>query len=201
MNRTDLINYFIHHRGATRYLEICTHDEQHNLVHIHCRYKAITFPKTTTNFFRDNNQDFDIIFIDGVHTEEAVLEDIACAKQSLAPGGVIILHDCMPPDAWHQREIEAYREGENWNGTVWKAALRVFNSTAFKCTLLDTDWGCGIIDAARTQIPECLMLPEHLSYELHYAWLLKYRKSVADYLRAGRGILSSGLYGELAGGI
>ena len=89
----------------------------------------------------------------------------------------------MPPDAWHQREPEAFREGENWNGTVWKAVLRVFNQSKYKCTLLDTDWGCGIIDTAQSQSPMRMDLPNELNYDLHYVLLFKYKTSVSAFLR------------------
>lgn len=183
MNRSKLINYLILQRNARRYLEISAYEEQNNLVDINCFYKRTSFPNSSEDFFLHNPEQFDIIFIDGIHTEEQVVKDILNAYPRLAINGVIILHDCMPPDAWHQREPEAYRIGENWNGTVWKAALRVFNETNYKCTLLDFDWGCGIIDTKEVQVPKCLPLPEDLSYELHYSWLLEYKKSVAVYLR------------------
>ena len=190
MNRTELINYLLAQRHGQRYLEIGVHDEQHNFAHIRCAYKVgvdikpvAIFHGTSDEFFARNHAEFDLIFIDGLHTEAQALKDIANAQRCLAPGGIIVLHDCMPPDAWHQREPEAYREGENWNGTVWKAALRVFNQTNYKCTLIDTDWGCGVIDTAQSQMPRGRALPDELIYEQHYAWLLEYRISVAAYLR------------------
>ena len=183
MIRTDLINYLIQQRGAARYLEVGVHDEQNNFVFINCGHKITTFPGNSNLFFENNDELFDIIFIDGIHTEEQTLKDIKNACQCLATDGVIVLHDCMPPDAWHQREQEAFRDGENWNGTVWKAVLRVFNESTYKCTLLNTDYGCGIIDTTLSQIPKCRELPEKLDYELHYPWLLEYQTSVAAYLR------------------
>lgn len=190
MNRTDLINHLIYQRNGTRYLEIGVNTEQQNLAHIHCAHKVgvdprpgTTFQGTSDEFFAHNQEEFDLIFIDGLHTEEQVLKDIVNACRCLATGGIIVLHDCMPPDAWHQREPEAFREGESWNGTVWKAALRVFNQSNYKCTLLDTDWGCGIIDTAHSQIPQCRELPAELDYRQHYPWLLEYKIGVATYLR------------------
>ncbi len=89
----------------------------------------------------------------------------------------------MPPDEWHQREPEEYKEGENWNGTVWKVAPRVFNETNYKCILVATDWGCGIIDTANSQSPANRKMPEELNYSLHYNWLLEYKSCVAEYIR------------------
>jgi hypothetical protein len=182
MNRTVLINHLIGQRKARRYLEISSHDAEDNFAHIHCSHKAILFPDSSTDFIA-NEEKFDIIFIDGIHTETQVLKDISVAFLKLAANGIILLHDCMPPDAWHQREPEAYKKGENWNGTAWKAVLRTFNESCYKCTLLDTDWGCGLIDTMETQVPKRLHLPETLAYEHHYTLLLEYKISVAAYLR------------------
>lgn len=183
MNHTELINFLIQQRNARRYLEISVHDEQNNFVHIQCPYKLTTFPISSDDFYSRNWEKFDIIFIDGIHTEEQTLKDISNAFSRLNTNGVIVLHDCMPPDVWHQREPDSYKKGENWNGLVWKAALRIFNETSYKCDLLDTDWGCGIIDTTKTQVAKSWQLPNNLIYEQHYPWLLEYKITVAAFLR------------------
>jgi SAM-dependent methyltransferase len=182
MNRTTLINYLIDQYSFTRYLEIGVNNEAHNFSNIRCDHKVgvdikpvSTFCGSSDDFFKINNEKFDIIFIDGLHTEQQVLQDIQNAFECLAEGGVIVLHDCLPPDCWHQREAEQFIDGEEWNGTVWKAALRVFNKIAFKCTVLDDDWGCGIIDTNKKQTPLQLDLPVELSYDEHYNLLLEYK--------------------------
>jgi predicted O-methyltransferase YrrM len=38
---------------------------------------------------------FDFVFIDGLHTAEAVAADISLASEHLSPGGLIALHDCV----------------------------------------------------------------------------------------------------------
>lgn len=188
MDRTGLINYLIHQRNAKRYLEISAHEEKNNFARINCTNKVTTFPHTSDKFFRhkavEKNKRYDIIFIDGIHTEENVLSDIAYAKLNLSDSGIIILHDCMPPDAWHQRDQSGYKPGENWNGSVWKVALQEFNVSTSKCTLVDIDWGCGVIDTAHTQVPVLRKLPPQLVYDLHYPWLLEYKMSLADYVRS-----------------
>jgi hypothetical protein len=186
MNRTELINFLLQQRNATRYLEIGVHEQQEHFANVRCAHKMYVDPHVQSGSvacFAERREKFDLVFIDGFHTEEQASTDIATAYQCLADGGVIVLHDCMPPDAWHQRAPEAFREGENWNGTVWKAALREFNRTEYKCTLLDTDWGCGVIDTAQSQLPQRRELPAELNYEQHYVWLLVYKRSVAAYLR------------------
>lgn len=190
MNKADLINYLIKQRNYKRYLEIGMHGQQHNFAHIQCCDKIHLasgstphFDESYNFFFNYSNEKFDLIFIDGIHTEDQVLKDINNAFKSLKEGGTILLHDCMPPDAWHQRGVEEFHQGENWNGTVWKAVLRIFNQTKYKCTLIDTDWGCGIIDTAMSQSPLFRDLPPDLDYEVHYKWLLGYKTSVTAFLR------------------
>lgn len=189
MTRTQLINFLVRQRNAKRYLEIGTTGKDNHFDSVDCQYRVCvsnnpgaSFRGSSNDYFRQHREKFDLIFIDGHHTEEQALKDIDNAFHRLAPGGVIIIHDCMPPDKWHQRGPEAFKEGENWTGTVWKAVLRTFNRSLYKCTLLDTDWGCGIIDTASTQTPVCRDLPEELDYAVHYEWLLTYKTSVAAYL-------------------
>ncbi len=183
MSRTDLINYLIWLRNFNNYLEISIHDEQINFTTVKCHNKLIVNGYQSNQFFKKNNKQFDIVFIDGVHTEEQALKDIKHGLFCLTKEGIIVIHDCLPPDEWHQRELEKYNAGENWNGTVWKAALRVFNDSRFHCVLLDTDWGCGIIDTSKTSKSLSIKLPQKLNYKLHFSYLLKYKKSVPTYLR------------------
>jgi hypothetical protein len=66
---------------------------------------------------------------------------------------------------------------------VWKAALRIFNTSYFNCKLLDLDWGCGIIDTSQMSEPISIELPEKLNYNMHFPYLLKYKYNVPSYLR------------------
>ena len=190
MNRTSLINYFINQYNFTRYLEIGVYNEAHNFCHIQCDHKVgvdvnpvTTFCGSSDEFFKMNNERFDLIFIDGLHTEQQVLKDIRNAFTCLTEGGVIILHDCLPASDWHQREGEQFIDGEEWNGTVWKAALRVFNETVFHCTVVNDDYGCGIIDTNKKQTPLQLNLPVNLTYDEHFPLLLRYKMESTDFLK------------------
>src|ERR1700761_5431846 len=184
MDRTQLLNYLLHQRNGTHYLEMGMDVQDHNFAQIRCEHKTFIPESDRDAFFKKTTDKFDCIFIDGLHTEDRVLLDFRYAIECLAPGGCIVLHDCMPPDAWHQREPEAYKAGENWNGTAWKAALRIFNSCTWSCTLLDMDWGCAIIDPAKNQQPRSEDLPDDLSYEEHYPVLLSYKTSSTNYIRS-----------------
>ena len=57
-----------------------------------------SFEQSTDEFFATTElTGFDLIFIDANHDSEQVLRDYNSSVSRLAPGGVIILHDCYPP--------------------------------------------------------------------------------------------------------
>jgi len=186
--RTEIINYFFTNRNYSRYLEIGVNSERSNFNQIKSKHKVGVDPKpvstyagTSDEFFQQNKETFDVIFIDGLHTEEQVAKDIASAKKCLSPAGVIVIHDCMPPTKWHQRELSDYVVGESWNGTVWKAVLREFNRSKSKCYVINVDWGCGVIDFRYKQQPLDRKLPEELDFDQHYFLLNDYKLEAAEF--------------------
>ena len=61
----------------------------------------------------------DLAFIDGLHLFETALRDFIETERWCAPGGTVILHDCVPLSA-----VTATRERRTrfWVGDTWKAA-------------------------------------------------------------------------------
>jgi Methyltransferase domain len=61
----------------------------------------------------------DLAFIDGLHLFEVALRDFIETERWCAPGGTIVLHDCVPLSA-----VTATRERRTrfWVGDTWKAA-------------------------------------------------------------------------------
>jgi hypothetical protein len=69
----------------------------------------------------------DLAFLDGAHLFEFVLRDFLNTERYCAPDSIIILHDCIPLDAFMARRdpsSTAGREGSShpewWCGDVWK---------------------------------------------------------------------------------
>ena len=57
-----------------------------------------SFEQSTDDFFATTElTNFDLIFIDANHDSEQVTRDFNSSVSKLAPGGVIVLHDCYPP--------------------------------------------------------------------------------------------------------
>lgn len=177
MNRSEIINYIIHTKAFTKYLEIGVTYPQGCFDLIECLEKdsvdpgvenpnnPVKCPYTSDDFFArlengllDRLPDFkwDLIFIDGLHLSYQVEKDILNSLNHISDGGIIVLHDCNP-FMWednYTRLIEDYW-GQNWNGTVWKAIykLKVTRSDLNICTL-NTDEGVGLIKkGSQTLIP------------------------------------------------
>jgi len=184
MTRTELINCFILHRQYRSYLEIGIGMGRENFEGVRCEHKYGIDPAAaikgvqqvhSDTFFEKDGNTFDVILVDGSHDEHQVDRDILNSLRRLNPGGVIILHDCLPPDEWHQRPSCEYRPGENWNGTVWKSVLKYFAVSEWCCYIVNCDWGCGVIDTARgATVRQHLELPVDLDYQRDFRRLGHY---------------------------
>ena len=84
--------------------------------------------KTSDEFFVDNKDKFDIIFIDGMHQADFVLRDFNNSIDCLNKNGFIFLDDVLPLNEREQHKIpikHVYENGilkyrESWTGDVWK---------------------------------------------------------------------------------
>ena len=99
---------------------------------------------TSDEFFDQNNEFFDLAFIDGLHRHHQVLKDVENMVQRLNPGGCIVLHDCLPTKQEHQLEKPS-RKNMPWTGDVWKAIVELRQRPEFDIAVLDSDWGLGVL--------------------------------------------------------
>jgi len=158
MLRSEIINSLINKFSYTSYLEIGVCSEEHNFNLIKCDEKygidpngCSTYAMTSDEFFKINIRSYDIVFIDGLHTEEQVDRDIQNSLKYLNKGGSIVLHDCLPFSREHQREI--YGGYGMWAGTVWKSIAKLRTSREdLSIEVVDTDYGCGIIQRGNQKL-------------------------------------------------
>lgn len=144
MNRIDLINTFIRERNYTRYLEIgCAGDTSFNGVS--CEEKVGVDPArggtlrmTSDEFFALAWDPFDIILVDGDHAHPQVHRDVVHGLRLLRSGGVLVMHDCLPPTSQH--------EGPGFCGTAWRAFAKTRELPDIESYCLDLDWGVGIVE-------------------------------------------------------
>ena len=174
MYRYDIINLISQRNGFKKYLEIGVYNPAFCFDNVNIEEKMgvdpgieyaenpVKYKMTSDDFFHQlesgvldipANYKWDIIFIDGLHISDQVLKDVNNSLNHLSDNGYIILHDCNPPDAFHQREDYCI-DGIYfpWNGTVWKALyyLRA-HSKDLKIGVVDTDWGTGIITRGESE--------------------------------------------------
>ena len=101
-----------------------------------------TLRMTSDEFFEQNDENFDLIFLDGLHTYEQTIKDIDNSLKFLNNHGVVIIHDCLPKKIWNQIVPRIYG---HWNGDVWKAIVhaRTYeNADTYTCI---ADHGLGIV--------------------------------------------------------
>ena len=55
-----------------------------------------TFEMTSDEFFEQNEDTYDVVFVDGLHERDAVYRDINNSLKFLNDGGYIICHDMNP---------------------------------------------------------------------------------------------------------
>jgi len=158
MERTQIINLLIDKISAKRYLEIgvC---EGKNISKVNCEYKLGVDPNlesksdiklTSDEFFEQNKETFDVIFVDGLHHADQVYRDIINSLKVLNEGGYIVCHDINPTCEDHQ--IIPYRGGV-WNGDCWKAFVDLRrNRDDLEMYTVDTDCGCGIIQKGKQDL-------------------------------------------------
>lgn len=124
--------------------------------------------RTSDAFFADPPRrllagHLDVAFVDGLHTYEQSLRDVEHCVAWLAPGGVVVLHDCNPGDAVAAEAVAAppadAREG--WSGDVWKTIvhLRALRRD-LETFVLDADCGLGVVTRGRSAAPPALTADE-----------------------------------------
>ena len=147
-SRTEIIQKIINKQAYKNYLEIgCDNDENFSKVYIDNKVgvdplKGGTLRMTSDEFFKNNKDYFDIIFLDGLHTYEQTIKDIDYSLKVLNDKGVIIIHDCLPKKIWNQIVPRMYG---HWNGDVWKAIVHSRTYAYADTYTLKVDHGLGLI--------------------------------------------------------
>jgi Methyltransferase domain len=180
MLRTEVIQTIIDHKNARTYLEIgveqgtnffpikvisktavdpsftfSSETKAEWIAKNNCNVTANFNETTSDNFFasKERVDRFDVVFIDGLHTHEQSLQDVLNALDNLQENGVIVMHDCKPPNIPAACPTKSLTEamtmpdwsGE-WCGDVWKTILYLrSNRPDLRVFVLDCDYGLGIV--------------------------------------------------------
>jgi len=149
--KSVIINQLVKKFEYKKYLEIGV-SEGKNFEAIDVDYKvgvdphhksAATVKLTSDDFFKRNSEQFDIIFIDGLHVALQVYHDILASLEVLNEGGVILCHDMNP---WNKAVQDVLRKTLHWTGDCWKAFVRLrMERDDLEMCVIDTDCGIGFI--------------------------------------------------------
>jgi len=146
--RWDLIDYLIKKYNYKDYLEIgCDKDQLFSRVEIQNKmgvdpYSGGNIRKTSDDFFLNNNQTFDLVFIDGLHTYAQVKKDILNSIKFLNNKGIILVHDCLP-NSMAKQAVPRYKM--QWNGDVWKAIVDLRQDPDLDIYTCEIDEGISVI--------------------------------------------------------
>jgi hypothetical protein len=168
----DVINNLLASRAQPRaYLEIgvaqgeCFQaiDAEHKLgVDPNSHYNGsagVVLAKASDTYFKENLsadfvEEFDVIFVDGLHTYEQSLRDAVNAYACLKDGGYLVMHDCVPVDE-HSASPE-WVTG-TWMGEVWKTAAYIQRQTG-RLFVHSFDCGVGVVQKRIGESPIVLDL-------------------------------------------
>lgn len=113
--------------------------------------QARLFEMTSDAFFarqtpaKSLGRPIDLAFLDGLHQFDFLLRDFINTERNCSPGSIIVMHDCLPGDAFMTRPVaQAMESGPTnfpnyWTGDVWKIVpvLRAARPD-LKITVLDS---------------------------------------------------------------
>jgi hypothetical protein len=148
MNRTDVINELIAAHGFKSYLEIGVRNARDNFARVECPHKVgvdcthkaedVLFMRSD-EFFEQNEEQFDLIFLDGNHTYEAAKADLLAAFEAKTESSLVVLHDCLPASKQEAQPERPENRNLSWCGEVW----RVWSELA-DGYIVDCDHGLGV---------------------------------------------------------
>lgn len=191
MKRWDIINKYIENEGYKDYLEIGL---QSGL----CRDNIIAPNKTTVDpddrsdnpthlmtsdeFFTQNKEEFDVIFIDGLHHGDQVLKDIENSLAVLKSGGTILCHDMLPTSEEIQRVPRPMPEAI-WVGDTWKAWAKLRATRPdLSMFIVEDDWGVGVIKVGMQKRAPMLDIPmEDMDWDFFVKHKDKFNYKSVDY--------------------
>lgn len=145
LDRSDVIRFCVSTLGFKSYLEIGCRDN-YTFDRVDIDHKVGVDPISggtvrmfSDDFFHQNTDTFDIIFIDGDHRCRQVLRDITNSLAVLNEGGIIVAHDCSPPNK-SDENTENIRCGD-----AWKAFVHFRQDVNIDAVVGNFDFGVGVI--------------------------------------------------------
>lgn len=151
VDRLVIIQELINVRRYRKYLEIgCDTDSV--FAHLFVDHRVGVDPRrggnmrmTSDEYFEQHQDKFDIIFIDGLHYYDQVKKDIKHSLERLEPGGIIIIHDCLPTSPLEAVIPMPEPLVSAWTGDVWRINFDLMCQPNIKYHVLNSPYGLGCV--------------------------------------------------------
>jgi hypothetical protein len=134
--------------------------------------KGGTHRMSSDDFFLNNKQKFDVIFIDGFHTYHQVKKDTINACKFANKTSTIISHDFLP-QSWFTAVPNDYKVLDfKWNGDCWKFAFELLHK-GINFYIVKIDEGIMVIDSPDSieKIQEMESTIDSYYFELQFSYL------------------------------
>lgn len=164
-NHTQILNAIIEKYGLKSYLEIGVQNQANNFDRVKCEYKFGCDPEyygldgrikrcasdeyfnekvfnAATETFESIFTQYDLIFIDGLHTAEQVKRDFENSLRCLSDNGFIVIHDVLPEN---EAGTRVPRETKQWWGDVYKWAMTLPEYKGIRWVTYNIDNGCMVV--------------------------------------------------------
>jgi len=177
-NRIALVNYLISSTKGwnANYLEIgCASNSLFDSVAVKNKIgvdpaEGGTHRMTSDEFFESNSQQFDVVFIDGLHEHQQVRRDAINSLRCIESDGWIAFHDFLP-SSWKEHHVPQLQGA--WTGDCWKLAVELSNAEGVEFKILEVDHGVGLL----RKLSEDYNIPD-MSDELQNAEFDRFVKEV-----------------------
>jgi hypothetical protein len=154
MNRTALLMYIRERFNYESYLEIGCADDSNFTPMSRLVRRAVgvdpeqggTLRMTSDAYFAASAEQFDLVFIDGLHEAVQVLRDVRNALALLAPGGLVLVHDSHPRHRASQLSLDDPEVNVGvWTGDVWRAIVLLKLEEDLELVTGDFDMGVAVL--------------------------------------------------------
>lgn len=147
------------------YMKVSWRGKIHRILQNPDNLKNRYFEITSDEFFKNKapkifkRTGVDIVFIDGLHTFEASLNDVLNSLKYLNNNGTIIMHDCYPPHKASATPAASFHDAKSmnvkgwtgqWCGDVWKTVVYLKEKYPHNLDVrvLNADFGLGLINVS-----------------------------------------------------
>ena len=159
-SRTDLIQTLLNRSKGKDYLEIgCAADDNFKFIEADTKVgvdpiRGGTHRMGSDQFFAENSDTFDVVFVDGLHSVDQATRDVDNSLARLNKGGVVVIHDCLPPtfkSTDPQILADAMANGAPmdsmgfWCGEVWRVVVKLIARKDIDLVLWPEDLGCAVV--------------------------------------------------------